>query len=282
MQLSIWTGMFYEASLRDALEILSGCGWRAFEISDEHLVQLEQAADADRQIETTVAYAAEQGLVMPQAHAFLSANIAQSDAAKREADLRRVEKHLALAARLGCRNVVLHPGSTGNAAETAELARTRRLNRESLRRLGDAAGGLGLRIGLENLMDQKPLQYARRYGSTAGEILELLADAAHPALGITLDTSHANVMGLNVAQVVRDFGAKLIATHISDNDGSGDQHLIPGYGKLDWTAIIAAFREIGYAGIFNLEIPGARHANPEICRFKARQAREMTAALLEK
>jgi len=92
------------------------------------------------------------------------------------------------------------------------------------------------------------------------EMLDLLAAIDHPALGITLDTSHANMVGLDFTATIRELGAHLIATHISDNDGSGDQHRTPGNGTIDWQAVMCALREVNYEGLFNLEIPGERHA----------------------
>ena len=56
---------------------------------------------------------------------------------------------------------------------------------------------------------------------------ELVSAIDHTAIGITLDTSHANVAGLDIPQATGDFGELLVGTHISDNEGSGDQHLTP-------------------------------------------------------
>ena len=61
-----------------------------------------------------------------------------------------------------------------------------------------------------------------------------------------------------MAEAIRDAGDLLIATHITDNDGSGAQHRTPFYGTIDWREGMAALGEIGYDGIFNLEIPGER------------------------
>ena len=85
---------------------------------------------------------------------------------------------------------------------------------------------------------------------------------------------------LNVADVVRAFGAHLIATHISDNNGSGDQHLTPGGGTIDWLAVMKALGEIGYEGLFNLEIPGERHRVPAIRQLKTRHAYDVSRWLV--
>ncbi len=78
-----------------------------------------------------------------------------------------------------------------------------------------------------------------------------------------MDTSHAHVQGLDCAAAVRRFGTHICCTHISDNDGSGDQHRTPGGGSIDWPSVVAALRDVGYDGLFNLEIPGESEPPPE-------------------
>jgi len=96
----------------------------------------------------------------------------------------------------------------------------------------------------------------RNFGAIVEEILGLIEQIGSPALGVCLDTSHANIQGLNQPEAIRACGEKLIALHISDNDGSGDQHRTPGTGSVDFPSIVAALREVGYASNLNLEIPG--------------------------
>jgi sugar phosphate isomerase/epimerase len=72
--------------------------------------------------------------------------------------------------------------------------------------------------------------------------------------------------------LIRELGAHLIATHISDNDGSGDQHRTPGNGSIDWPEVVRALREAGYTGLFNLEIPGERHALLPLRAFASQHA----------
>jgi len=147
----------------------------------------------------------------------LGADVAGSDAIQREKDIDRLLCHTGIAARLGVRNVVMHPGGKEGFESRAEQQRIRKFNTEAFKRLGDFAGEHNVMIGLENLM--------RPGASTPAELLELLEAIDHPAIGVAIDTSHANVAGLDVAEVVRELGPHLVATHISDNDGSGDQRI---------------------------------------------------------
>jgi sugar phosphate isomerase/epimerase len=192
---------------------------------------------------------------------------------QRRQDVERLSAQIDIAARLGVRNVVIHPGGRQGATTSAERDCIMTLNVEAFRRLGDLAGERGLRIGLENLM--------RRGASLPYELLDLLAAIDYPAIGITLDTSHANVVGLDLAAAICEWGPHLLATHISDNDGSGDQHRTPGNGSIDWQVVMRALRGAGYDGLFNLEIPGERHAVQPLRALKSLHARQIAEWLVD-
>ena len=268
----IWTAMYAEMPLHDALGALHELGWRAFEVSTEHLSAIETDADPQRQIEKVLHCLNELDLSAPQAHAHLGADVAAPDSAQREMDINRLRRHTEIAAQLGVRTVVMHPGGKGYCATQADGRRIRELNIEGFRRLGDFAGEHNVNIGIENLIQPG--------ASTPLEILGLLEVIDHSAIGVTVDTSHANAAGLDVAEVVRELRAHLVGTHVSDNNGSGDQHLMPGGGTIDWPSVMSAFREVRYGGLFNLEIPGERHKVPGLRRLKTRFGLEVTEWLL--
>ena len=50
MKPAIWTGMYAELPLHEALQTLNAHGWTAFEASTEHLVQIETDDDAGEPI----------------------------------------------------------------------------------------------------------------------------------------------------------------------------------------------------------------------------------------
>ncbi|MBN1583252.1 MAG: sugar phosphate isomerase/epimerase [Anaerolineae bacterium] len=263
MQPAIWTGMYAEKPLHEALCILHGHGWTAFEASTEHLVMIETSTSPDECIAQVGQCVHDLNLAMPQAHALLQADVAASDKDKRQQDIARLACHIDIAAKMGVKNVVIHPGGRQKVTTRIERDRNWSLNVTAFRYLGDLAGERGLRIGLENLV--------RCFGSPY-ELLDLISEIDHPAIGITFDTSHANVVGLDLPATVCEFAPYLIATHISDNDGSGDQHRTPGNAKIDWLAVMKAFRQVGYDGLFNLEIPGERHANLPLRALQSRLA----------
>jgi sugar phosphate isomerase/epimerase len=272
MQPAIWTAMYAEQPLHEALRTLHGHGWTAFEASTEHMVAIERDDAPEERIDEVRACLAELGLAMPQAHALLKADVAHRDEQKREKHVRRLVRHIEIAAQLGIEVVVIHPGGRRMATTRAEWERDRRLNVETFRRLGDLAGERGVRIGLENLMGRYRAPY---------ELIDLIDEIGHPAMGVTFDTSHANVVGLDLPAAIREFGPLLVATHVSDNDGSGDQHRTPGNGQIDWPAVMEALRDAGYTGLFDLEIPGERHGLLPLRALQSRLACRVAGWLVD-
>ncbi|TFG68944.1 MAG: sugar phosphate isomerase/epimerase, partial [Anaerolineales bacterium] len=179
---SIWTGLYAELPLPQALETLYTQGWTAFEMSTEHFVQIANAEDPTKAIEETLACLERLDITMPQGHAYLQARVADLDAEQRETDIAILEQHLEIAARLGLKVVVMHPGGRQGYTTRDDCQRIQALNSQAFRRLGDYAGAHNLLIGLENLK--------RRGAETPDDLWNLLDAIDHPALGITLDTSH--------------------------------------------------------------------------------------------
>lgn len=268
----IWTALFAEHPLPEALRELASLGWAAFEVSSEHLCAIEESACPEREIEDAQAAADALGVVLPQAHAYLPADVAHPDRGRREADLARLVRHIEIASRLGTVAVVVHPGggTAGNGQDAAPEVFER--NVAAFRRLAEVAGERGVGIGIENMM------FAG--ASKPEDLLELVQAVDRPALGITLDTSHAHVMGLCLPDAIRQVGPYLLATHVSDNDGSADQHRTPGNGAIEWRGVMAALREVGYRRLLNLEVPGERHPDVSLRRLKALHARRVMDWLL--
>ena len=148
---AVWTGIYHKLPLHDAFTELHQDGWRAFEISTEHLVIIEKAPDPNRLIAKAVRCIKELNLYAPQAHALLGAKVAQHDARARKRDIKRLASHLRICAKLGVRVVVMHPGTIRGYTTRSDKKKILELNVAAFRHLGDLAGELGLQIGLENL-----------------------------------------------------------------------------------------------------------------------------------
>lgn len=277
---AIWTGMYAELPLPEALRTLHANDWRCFEMSSEHLVWLDRCEDSQARIAESLRTIDTLQITMPQAHAKLVADVAQPDLEKRRIDIEEVERHITICAQLGVKCVVVHPGFAEGFTNEQEKRQLLAINKDSFTRLADHAGSLGLKIGIENGLGMTMRNGAARLAADAEGLIELVKTIDHPAIGVTIDTSHGNVNTGDVPGTVRQLGSLICCTHISDNDRSGDQHRTPGNGTINWQDVVAAFREIGYQGIYNLEIPGERHANLNMRWLKTRHAREVTEWLV--
>lgn len=74
-----------------------------------------------------------------------------------------------------------------------------------------------------------------------------------------VDTGHSNKAAVLFGQpkpgdVIRRIGSDIAALHLNDNDGICDQHKIPKSGIIDWNDVFEALDEIGYDGVYNMEL----------------------------
>ncbi len=279
MYAGIWTGIFEKWPLHETLETLAAAGWRAVEISDEHLDRIMTSNDPQMEIEKANHAAKKHGLLIPQAHAHLKADITHEDPQQRADEIQWVFRHFEIARQLGARDVIVHPGVGCGMAGRAAARRTLELNANSFKMLCDKAGEQGLRVAVENLFDHRGVPGVRRFGAEPGELADLLEAVDAENFGIVFDTSHANIQRLDMAGTIREYGKSLICTHISDNDGSGDQHRVPGSGSVNWGALVGALHEVGYNGMFNLEVPGERHPDAKLQRLKLDYCRRVAESL---
>ena len=93
------------------------------------------------------------------------------------------------------------------------------------------------------------------------ELKEIVSESPD-SLGVCLDFGHANLQRplFRLRDAIRELESGLIATHIHDNEGRSDQHMLPLMGNIPWDEAIAAagisFANGLYA-VIQLETPGA-------------------------
>ena len=173
----------------------------------------------------------EHGLSYIQAHAPYPRNYTLLTKEEKELSDKEIVLSMRYAEQLGIPHIVIHP-IKGSVEENASYFSSL-LERS----------GTSIMIAIENMEDDGISQ-----PDDLMEICERLGGRA----GICLDTGHANMRSLDIPTFIRTCGEKLIATHIADNDGKSDQHLLPGFGNICWEDVIPAFRE-SYGGYLTLE-----------------------------
>jgi sugar phosphate isomerase/epimerase len=74
-------------------------------------------------------------------------------------------------------------------------------------------------------------------------------------VGVCLDYGHAHLMG-DLVDAIETLSGHLWTTHVHDNRGKDDEHLVPYSGSIDWDAAIMGTQKIGYEGVLMFEVAG--------------------------
>lgn len=121
----------------------------------------------------------------------------------------------------------------------------------SLDELKVFAGQRGVEVLLENIPN----------ALSSGERLNTFLGQTHLNLNYCLDVGHAH-MSFGVEDQFELMKERIRSTHIHDNDGKDDAHLLPGEGTIDWrkTMRLLGSREGQYPLLLELkEKPGVQH-----------------------
>ncbi len=116
---------------------------------------------------------------------------------------------------------------------------------------------------------------------TLDEISGALA-GRHPGFGACVDTGHFIRSGVDPAEAIRRFGARVHAVHLKDFVGAGTfaKGCLLGSGALDLDAVFRALHEVGFSGALSLEYEeNAENVVPDLaaCLQAASQAAERVA-----
>lgn len=159
------------------------------------------------------------------------------------------ERSLRTAAILGIPWVVFHPSDIAKDGKES-YQEILDFNISFYRRLLPVLEETGVGIALENVCYVPGFN---RVFAIAEELVQLVDALDHPLIGACWDTGHAHVMMVDQASAFRILGNRLKATHIHDNDGVKDLHLLPYQGTINWTELVGALKEIHYSGDFTYE-----------------------------
>ncbi|HET9704610.1 MAG TPA: sugar phosphate isomerase/epimerase family protein [Vicinamibacterales bacterium] len=89
--------------------------------------------------------------------------------------------------------------------------------------------------------------------STPASLVGLIESEIEARLGICMDIGHARLMG-DVVDAIEACSGHIVTTHLHDNRGRNDDHLLPGKGVIDWDAALVAFQKVGYDGVWMFEL----------------------------
>ena len=188
-------------------------------------------------------YAEDKGLVFGQAHAPFASSYADEERTKQRFD--EIVKGMRHAALVGAEQIVVHPCAHKRAHAPEKQEYMLEVNLAFYRALAPYAKDLGIRIAVENI----PGSVTK---SPEG-LWSLLGELDDPVFTGCLDVGHALISGYDPAEAVRKLKGVIGCTHIHDNDGQGDIHTLPFYGRIDWQSLMRAFAESGYSGDLSYE-----------------------------
>jgi sugar phosphate isomerase/epimerase len=194
--------------------------------------------------------------------------LASTNAETRARAMAEAEKALQIARRLPFGVLVAHIGLP-RTQQPIPADNSRDAARRSIEELQTLAEPLGVRVAIEVIPNE-----LSRAGSLA-HFVESVLDRRD--VGICLDFGHAHMDG-DLVDAVETVSEHLIATHVHDNRGRTDDHLVPFGGTIDWPSVLTAVQKVGYDGTLMLEI--AAHGSSKETLVSARKARERMEKLL--
>jgi 4-hydroxyphenylpyruvate dioxygenase len=178
----------------------------------------------------------------------------------RKAAFDRAERQLDLAADLGAGLLLVCSAVTPLASPDPGRAA------DDLARLADLAAARGLTVGYEALS-------WGTHVATHAAAWALVRRAAHPALGLVLDSFHSLVADLSLDDIAAIPGDRIYLVQISDAPRlpmdrmhlSRHYRRLPGLGALDLPRFMAAVAATGYRGPLSVEVfsDALRAADPE-------------------
>jgi sugar phosphate isomerase/epimerase len=275
MRFGISTHLFHDQRLsREHLVQIAAHGFEAVEVfaTRSHFDYHNPSA-----IEELATWLQDTGLALHGIHAPITDKLgpdgqwgevisnAVSDAPKRQVAVREADAALNIARRIPTDVFVVHLGTP--AVQGGENNRTAAFRSvEDICRLAEP---IGVRVALEIIPN--PL-------SDGASLVTLLErDLEFPGTGICLDFGHAFLMG-DVADTIETVAEHLIATHVHDNGGKTDDHLVPFDGRINWNIALMTMQKIGYDATYLMELANTGLASQVL--ENAREARARFEKLL--
>ncbi len=229
MNLGISTSIFRgECLTRGHLEKVVRCGFRHVELT----CASDRLDVTDRkQVNELAAALADLGLACPVVHGVDDFSLGLPDSPNRRALLDLIHRTLEAAARFGARTYIVHDRLQPGNPSTGICFR------ETLPLVISHAWPLGIQLAIEVI---PPRCQVQTLSQLYGFVREFPADK----VGICVDVNHANLEGADLFADLRAVSDRVIAFHLSDNDGMDERHWPPGKGVIDWGRLASMIKGI--------------------------------------
>ncbi len=248
MLISMNTGAFNRfGDIRTILKMMKEAGFDAYDFSlvNSTNAGYPSAEHWEEEARAVKEYADDLGIVCNQAHAPFASWL-KGNEEYNAAIFPEIERAIRVSGIVGAKVCVVHPCNRATPEENAQF----------YRRLLPVAKESGVKIGVENMWnwdDGRVTPAACSDGVSFNAHLDLLDERYFGAL---LDIGHAEMQGVGTSAVemINALNSRLIALHIHDNNQRDDSHVLPFTMNIDFSAVCAALKGIGYQGDVTLEV----------------------------
>lgn len=205
-------------------------------------------------------YAKQLGLIISQTHGKLTGFIGEEKADNELVENIRLDC-LATAA-LGAPVCVVHNATSINLGPSPDPVLMQKLSYDLFSRTVPFAAEYGIKIATETFGDAVKFNSVDFFGDidefmTAYNAIKQDARFADH-FTTCADTGHSNKAmrfgNPTAGDVIRRIGSDIAVLHLNDNDTLTDQHKMPFSGTIDWEDTFNALDEIGYNGVYNMEL----------------------------
>ena len=156
---------------------------------------------------------------------------------ERERVVREYGMAIDFCVRHGIGKVVVHV----SRSKGEQPGRPGRAGLGAVREIVEHGGRRRVRVAIENTQRADSVDY-------------LLGEIDSEWLGLCYDTSHDFLYSKEPGALLRRWGARVLVTHLGDNDGMEDRHWLPGEGVIDWVVVKKGLGTGRYEGVLNLEV----------------------------
>jgi sugar phosphate isomerase/epimerase len=187
---------------------------------------------------------------------------ASSDESRRRAAIAETAAALQVARSVPYRYLVLHLGMP-QVEQVPPGDNQPDAARRSVEEIVALSSDVGVRVAIEVIPNAL---------SSAAALVRLIEEQLEGLdVGICLDYGHAHLMG-DLGEAIETISGHLWTTHVHDNGGKRDDHLVPFAGSIHWDAAIMGTQKIGYDEVMMLEV--ADTGNPIEVLERSAKARE--------
>ena len=242
----------------NAVEMLSAAGFDSLDYSMFCMSKDDCILNGDdfKEYVKKVKSAADRNSIrFTQAHAPFSFEMKTSEKEHVEFVKKRIIRAMEIASMLEVPIMIVHPMQFRKYSKHGSPKFFKKANCEFYGDLIPFSEKYGVKIACENMWqyNHRKKRIVDSVCADPQEFIYYIDSQNSPNMVACMDLGHCELTGRKTADCIRAMGSRIQALHVHDNYGVNDDHLLPGYGKLDWDEIMKALAEINYRGNLTFE-----------------------------